>query len=240
MRKDEIFALKSIAARYSGEWKPGENPPDGYVTFLEHTVAVEVSTLTQHIKVEKGTRPRRSDDSAAITLADELNEELRSAIPTTKRVMLHLSSPIADYRKTKTKLLAEILSFVSGNPSGRVERMTTIRGNKIGMICLDVLEGDEQKKIVAIIGNRFSSPRILKNTIQILEDRISTKASKCAGLSSSGPIWLALINDYFLAAADTYRHALQFISVDHPFEKILLVSGSGAVDVLVDNLKEPA
>ena len=43
-----------------------------------------------------------------------------------------------------------------------------------------------------------------------------------------------LLNDYSLTEADTYRYALESIAVEHPFEKVLLVSGRGAVDVLID------
>ena len=82
--------------------------------------------------------------------------------------------------------------------------------------------------------NRFSNSNILANVLYMLEERISTKALKCSKLSFGGPIWLALINGYFLTDADTYRHGMQFITVDHPFEKILLVSEDGSVDMLVD------
>jgi hypothetical protein len=44
---------------------------------------------------------------------------------------------------------------------------------------------------------------------------------------------LALIDDYCLAEPDT-RLALQSITLVHPFGKILLISASGSVDVLVE------
>jgi hypothetical protein len=69
-----------------------------------------------------------------------------------------------------------------------------------------------------------------------VQDRIRIKAQKCVALKFSGPIWLALLNDYFLAEPETYVHALKSIAVTHPFEKVLLVSGGGAVAVLVDTV----
>lgn len=66
-----------------------------------------------------------------------------------------------------------------------------------------------------------------------MEDRIKVKAQKCATLKFAGPIWLALLNDYFLTEADTYRYALKSITVVHPFQKVLLVSDRGAVDILI-------
>ena len=101
MREDEIFALKSIAAQFSGEWKPGEDSPDGYIIPAERVVAVEVSGLTQNVTDDRGTRPRHSDDIATIRLANELDAKLKSTIPQHRRVVLVLSSPIVDYQKTK-------------------------------------------------------------------------------------------------------------------------------------------
>jgi hypothetical protein len=80
----------------------------------------------------------------------------------------------------------------------------------------DALEG---KKIVAAVMHRSSSADILKNVTHILEDRIKVKAQKCATLKFSG---------------NTYRYALKSITVAHPFEKVLLVSDRGAVDVLIN------
>lgn len=34
MRKDEGFVIESIATAYSGDWKPGTNPPDAYVRIV--------------------------------------------------------------------------------------------------------------------------------------------------------------------------------------------------------------
>ncbi len=232
MRTEEEFVLGSVAKLYSGEWKPGENPPDGDLTVAGRTIAVEVSTLTQHITDDKGTRPRLSDDTAAIRLANELDAELRGGIPINKLVILVLRAPINEYRKTKVLLRNEINSLLSvTQASNRAERKVSIRGNEVE-IYLDEAEGGETKKIVAAVMNRSSSPDILKNVLYMLEDRISVKARKCANVR--GPIWLALQNDYFLTDVDTYRYGLQFISVEHPFEKILLVSGDASVATLFE------
>jgi hypothetical protein len=34
MRKDEGFVIESIGTAYSGDWKPGANPPDAYVRIV--------------------------------------------------------------------------------------------------------------------------------------------------------------------------------------------------------------
>jgi hypothetical protein len=60
--------------------------------------------------------------------------------------------------------------------------------------------GDTQyKKVSAVFMNRNSSANILVNATQILEDHIITKARNCAHLHDRDPVWLALLNDYWLA-----------------------------------------
>jgi len=58
MREDEKFVIESVARAYSGDWKPGADPPDAYLTIADRTIAVEISTLTQHVTDDRGTRPR--------------------------------------------------------------------------------------------------------------------------------------------------------------------------------------
>src|SRR5262249_30043735 len=121
MKPGEKFALDSLASFCAGDWRPGEDPPDGYLTVPGGlSIAVEVSTLTQHVTDDKGTRPRISDDTAAIRLANELDLEIGGAVSADRRVMLMLRAPISDYRKTKAALASEIQSLL-GASAARAE-----------------------------------------------------------------------------------------------------------------------
>jgi hypothetical protein len=104
LREDEAFAITSIARAFSGTWRPGENPPDAYLVLGAETIAVEISTLTQHVTDDKGTRPRLSDDLATAAFANALNDELGDLIPDGLTIGLVLSSPILLLGKTKAKL----------------------------------------------------------------------------------------------------------------------------------------
>jgi hypothetical protein len=55
-----------------------------------------------------------------------------------------------------------------------------------------------------------------------------------ASSASRKRTWLALLNDYWLTDADTYRLALSQMSLDHPFDRIVLVNGDGSIDTLFD------
>jgi hypothetical protein len=82
LRSDEEFVISSIAAQFSGTWWLGENPPDAYLQTGDKTIAVEISTLTQHVSDGRGgLKPRLSEDSTAIWLANALNDDLQALVP---------------------------------------------------------------------------------------------------------------------------------------------------------------
>lgn len=229
LREDERFVIASIAHSLSATWHPGENPPDAYLRLDASTIAVEISTLTQHVTDDRGTRPRLSDDTATANFVNALNDELSHLIPDGYTVGLVLSSPILEYRKTKAQLAQTIRHYVADLQSLQTDRKLQINGNTITVSL--TRHGDTQyKKVSAVFMNRSSSPNILTNAANILEDRSATKTRKCAHLL--GPIWLALLNDYWLTDADTYRLALSQLKLQHPFQRILLVNGDGSVHTL--------
>jgi hypothetical protein len=231
LREDEEFVIASLATAFSGISRPGENPPDAYLVLGANTVAVEISTLTQYVTDGKGTRPRLSDDIATTAFANALNEELKSLIPDGYTIGLVLSSPILNLRKTKAKLAQILRTQIADLASLETDRKIQINCNNI-TIYLNHHGEAHFKKVSAAFSNRSSNPDILSNVTQILEDRIATKAKKCDHLRTRAPIWLALLNDYWLTDADTYRYAISRLSLEHPFEKILLVNGDRSVNPL--------
>lgn len=238
LRDDEQFVMNSIARDLSATWRAGENPPDAYLTLDAGTVAVEITTLTQHVTDERGTRPRLSDDSATADLANELNDELGHLIPDGFTIGLVLSSPILELRKTTARLAQIIRAHIADFKSLQSDQTIQINGNDITISL--TLHGDTQyKKVSAVFMNRSSSANILVNATQILEDRIATKTRKCSHLLDRGPVWLALLNDYWLAEPDTYRLALSRFTIQHPFKRILLVNDDGSVHLLYDDQRQP-
>lgn len=234
LRPDEKFCIDAVVTLVGGKWSEGEDPPDAYLSIGNDNIAVEISTLTQYVMDHNGdSKPRLSDDSTALRLCNELDEQLKNRVPAGRTVLLILSAPINSARKLKPRLSAEIMALVesAGETDVTVER--EILGNKITIHHFqeDRLSG---KKVVGAVQNKNSDTDILANAKSILTDRIAVKAQKCNPLIFSGPIWLALFNDYWLADFDTYRQAMAQISSKHPFERILIVSGSGSVTVLYE------
>lgn len=233
LRSDEEFVICSLAAHFSGNWWPGEDPPDAYLQVCDKVAAVEISTLTQLVSDGRnGSKSRLCEDYTAIRLANELNDELQDKVPDGLFVILTLASPILKARRVKTQLKDKIVSLVSSPCGTKVAEI--ILGNHI---TLQVRAGERPsgKKIVGVITNEKSSLNILQNAMSILEDRIVVKTEKCRLMSFDGPKWLALFNDYGHADNDTYLQAIGSLSLPQPFEKILLVSGNRSVVVLHGN-----
>jgi hypothetical protein len=159
--------------------------------------------------------------------ADCLNAELHN-LPARYSIGLVLSTPILKLRKTTADLAKCLRNRLSDIPSFERDREIEIHGNTV-KISLHSHEEIRSQKVWAIAANRRSNADILSNAIQIFEDRISAKAKKCAALVGKQPLWLALLNDYWLADSGTYEQALSCISPVHPFDKILLIHRNGAI-----------
>ena len=174
IRDDEEFVITSIAASLSCTWRPGEDPPDAYLILGADTIPVEISTLTQYVTDDKGTRSRLSDDIPTARLAKDLNEELKALVPDGYTIGLILSSPILEFRKTKVQLAQVIRGHIADLTSLGVDQKITINDNAITVFLNHHGEMGFDKVSAAFI-NRNSSPDILSNVMQILEDRIVTK-----------------------------------------------------------------
>jgi hypothetical protein len=158
---------------------------------------------------------------------------LCDAIPDGRVVVLTLRAPILKARRTKEELKNRIMRLVAEATDQTIEVEESILGNQID-INLSSYDGPDQRKVHAAVVNQKSDPHIASNARAILDERIATKTKKCSSLLLKGPVWLALLNDYFLASNETYKQAIEEMPSSHIFDKILLISGSGSVATLYD------
>lgn len=234
LKPDEEFVMRSLATHFSATWSEGENPPDAYLTIGGETIAVEISTLTQHVVDEGGgTQSRLSDDSPALWLAKELDKDLGQLMPDGRVVVLTFRAPILKARRTKEELKGRIVSLLASNADETIDVEEDFLTNRIG-IRFSAYDGPDRRKVHAAVDNQNSDAHIFSNALSILKERIETKSQKCSALALDGPLWLALFNDYFLASVDTYRRALGQPPAPCAFGKILVISGSGAVATLYE------
>jgi hypothetical protein len=233
LRGDEKFVIDAVAVVFSGTWRRGENPPDAYLNIGGREIAVEISTLTQHVTDDRGTRSRISDDKAAADLVRDLKLELGELVPRGQTIGLILNAPISKLRKTKAALAKIIRDNIADGQSFTTDTKVDINGNTITLFRSQHGEAHFDR-ISGIISNRHSNADLLCNARQILEDRIVVKAKTCARIADKNPMWLALYNDYFLTTGHEYRYALSLFSPKHPFEKIVLVNHDGTVELVFE------
>lgn len=206
----------------------GEDPPDLYLKLHDGTcVAVEVTRLTQPtVNADGSCGNRTSHDYFGLQLIEELNVEFGPKIPDTVSLVVVLHLPASNGRSFKR----DVRAFIEGVlrdpvPGTDVERL--IEGAKVSVTVIH--ESHVSKKIRGLIANRNSSADILRNARHTLEDRIRVKNSICCRLPTGRQVWLALLNDYWLADADTYRMAMSQVRFPHSFERIFIVSDQARV-----------
>ncbi|MGR5144752.1 hypothetical protein ACQKPX_24180 [Photobacterium sp. DNB23_23_1] len=229
MRPEEEYVLSTLVDQFGGEYIDGEDPPDGYIINGEMRISVEVSMLVEKLTDENGKPyPRLKDDEPAKKLASKIELDIKDSIPDGKHVLLIISAPVTNIRKTQSSVSAAIKDMINiGN--NKLEKL--FFGNNISITILSEWPTGESKVGVAI-SNKYSSSNIVENVKKMLTERIETKNKKRVVRPTTTEYWLALYNDYWVANAETYQLAYQSDSIEHGFDKVLIVDGNRQVFVL--------
>ncbi len=229
MRPDEAFVSRALVAFFGGpssvSASDGEDPPDLYLTFSESRVGVEVTRLSQFTFELDGTLGNRAtQDSFGMRLLEDLNTTVGLSLPTDIGLLVGMEVPVPNAAKFRKKLVAWV-SQIAVAPVLGEQHETTIENSKATISV--VPERSTGKKIAGFVANNNSSADILANARVVIENRIRTKSDLCTPLAK--PVWLALLNDYWLADADTYALAARQIATTHCFERIFLVLENATV-----------
>lgn len=240
MRRDEAFVARSLVGYLGGpsavSTSEGEDPPDLYLTVAGSRVGVEVTRLSQFTFEPNGTPANRAtQDFFGLRLLEELDAKIGPSIPDDISFLVGVEVPVSNASRFRT-LLTDWVAEVAAAPLAGAQHERQIEGSKTSISVIP--ERPTGKKIAGFVVNKNSSPDILLNARLVLEDRIRTKSDLCTLLAK--PIWLAVLNDYWLADADTYATASRQLKLGHCFERIFLVSDDGAVselEVAVGQLK---
>jgi len=237
MRNDEEFA-KDCLLEFLGqgtEAVPGEDSPDYYFIIAGARIAVEVSQLTPVSYDKKGqVKNRLTEDSHVMDLCDDLDRKFRSRFHPNLTLLLHMHSPIKQPR-TFRKQMERLIEAVAGDQRVKIgwRRCYDVAGEKVRVIAISP-RSDPYKKILGIIDNRDSVTYIGVNAQIIFGNRILAKQATMAKNSWSGPKWLVLLNQYWLADEDAYRQDANKLAIEHDFERVFLVEDTGRVACLID------
>lgn len=235
MREDEEFVRDALLSFLGGTSAfrsfDGEDPPDFYFEQQGGSrIAVEVTKLTQVVLNADGSPGNReSHDSYGVQLIARLNQEFGSRISDSTSIVVCMHLPTSDgrsFKKALSKLIEEVI--LRPIPGYEVEQM--IEGVKVSVTV--VAEDRADKKIHGIIANRNSSADILLNARCTLEERVRVKDQICRKLPTKSPVWLALLNEYWLADSEAYRAAWGQLDISHCFDRVFIIQGDSVVTEL--------
>lgn len=232
MRDDEAFVAWALVEFLGGprvaSASDGLDPPDFYLTIGPSRVGVEVTQLSQFTLEPDGTLGNRlTQDSFAERLVDDLNKRIGPSLPDGVSLLIGLWVPVANaarFRKLLTAWVADLAKIAKKD----LKQEQEFDGERVSISVIP--ERPSGKKIVGFVVNTNSSADIGFNARLILENSIRKKNTICEKVPK--PVWLAVLNDYWLADRDTYAAAARKIRVAHCFERIYLISNDGAVNRL--------
>ena len=233
IRADEQFVADAVARKFGGSWMPvEEDPPDIILAHDGRETAVEISTLAEQVPAgNNGLQPRHTADHAGVALCNRLDASLAESIPEPMTVILVLEVPLSNFLKCEAALRKCIESGVQEIRDREEE--VHILDNSV-RIHYSLVPRQSDKKVVGIVTNKKAQPNIQRNVLVALKHRLNEKAKSCQGLPHED-LWLALLHDYWLASPETVSEAMGSISVDHPFQRVLLVLGSSEVVTLYES-----
>lgn len=232
MRRDEAFVARALVQFLGGpeavSASDGEDPPDLLLTFAASRVGVEVTRLSQFTFEPDGTLGNRAtQDFFGLRLLDELDKKIGPSLPDDIGLLVGLWVPVSNAARFR-KSLADWVAKVASAPMKDMQYEREIEGTRTSISVIH--ECPTGKKIAGFVVNKNSSSDIGLNARLVLEDRIRTKNEICVLLPK--PIWLAVLNDYWLADGDSYVAACQHLKLAHCFERLFLVSDVGKVSEL--------
>ncbi|HOB03542.1 MAG TPA: hypothetical protein PLJ16_16950 [Casimicrobium huifangae] len=232
MRSEEAFVAGALVKYLGGPEvavaSDGPDPPDFYLTVGLSRSCVEVTRLSPFTFEPDGTLGNRlSQDTFGIRLINDLNESVGALVPDKFSLLVGLWVPVGNATQFR-KLLTTWVKQVAVIAKRGLKRTRKLAGSKASVSVIP--RRSSGNKIIGYVANTRSSADIGLNARLILEDRILRKSVICSPLPK--PIWLALLNDYWLADAETYAIAAREIKVTHCFERIFLISQEGLVSEL--------
>ena len=170
---------------------------------------------------------RATQDSFGLQLIERLNANIGPSLPDSVSLLVGLWVPVKSASRYEKGLTA-FVKQITTTPKMGIHEEQEIEGSKASITVIP--PQPSKKRIIGYVVNNNSSPNIGLNSQLILEERISTKSKICEKLPK--PIWLALLNDYWLADSESYERAAAEFKIAHCFQRLFLITDTGSVTEL--------
>ncbi|MFM9842995.1 MAG: hypothetical protein ACKVOI_08510 [Dongiaceae bacterium] len=234
LRPDEAFVSEALVHFFGGpeivSASDGDDPPDFYITFNNRSVAVEVTRLTPiAIGPDGSIENRFSQDILGLRITNELETTIGTHLPEQVSLLVGIDVPIARQSRFLRGMQSWIEELIPTLTPG-MEFATIVAGSKVAISVMP--RETTRRRIIGYVVNKRTSPNILMNAQFIIENRIKSKIATCGSIARTLPIWLAMLNDFWLADAETYQLAIRDMRFEECFERLFVVSDVGLVTEL--------
>jgi hypothetical protein len=177
-------------------------------------------------------KARLREDKVALRVLSDIESAIQAHVPAGKTLIFTLGAPIKEPSKLVDALTKALVSYF-GSGAQEADEKKTILGNRVRFRVLN----DGAKWSTKVIGFVFSgdpTPSTLANIARALLGEIAAKAKPRPPKTISCERWLALAIENPIADSKTYRRLFSLMPSHHGFARILMVLGSGRVEVLME------
>lgn len=233
MRADEEL-VKNAVLSYLGDpdaiAEPGEDPPDYYIHAAGSTSALEVTRLCPVYDCADGAIGNRTQvEEALFRLIDDLDQHLRRRIGPRRSLLLEITGPVANLPRFRRKLRLLLEDGLRSQSFLNGRKEFTVCGEQVAaqLVAQSI---PESEGVFGIVDSKGDILNVREHAHLILQHALIAKEKIYSALPQSHPFWLALLNQYPLASASTYRGIVSSIPQLSVFDRLFLVGADGSAD----------
>ena len=228
----ELRALQAIARQC-----PAARPASAGFIIRGKPIALEVAHMplmpsSARRAANKSARARLREDRVAQRVLLDLESKLNPQLNDGRTIILTLGAPIKVANKLVAALTGILHSYLAGGAED-IDVSKRVLGNRVRF---RVMKAGSRwaPQLIGFVFTGDPSPGLLGSTLVALHEAIAKSPARRVAAKGAGKRWLALVGEDWIADCKTYQRAFTKISPPHGYDRILMVSESGRVDVLAD------
>ena len=236
-------AAQAVAKQYSATlagWAARSSAarrPSAELIVRGQPIALEVALMprapsTARRGANKGARARLREDRVAQRVLRDLERKLNPQLNDGRTIILTLGAPIRVARKLVAALTETLVSYVAGGAE-EVDVSKRMLGNRVRFRVMKASAG-WTPQLLGFVFSGDPGPGLLASTLCALHEAIAKSPGRRASVKGSGKRWLALVADDWIADGKTWQRACSMFAPPRGYDRILMVSASGRVELLVD------
>jgi len=180
----------------------------------------------------KGGRARLREDRVAQRVLRDLESKLNPLLNDGRTIILTLGAPIRVAGKLVAALTETLVSYLAGGAE-EVDVSKRMLGNRVRFRVMKTSAG-WTPQLLGFVFSGDPSPGLLASTLRALHEAIARSPGRRASVKGAGKRWLALVADDWIADGKTWQRACSMLAPPQGYDRILMVSARGRVELLLD------